>query len=525
VTPSLREQFFAFDDALAARGVPPLTGWWRGGIGRWLDAYERGQVLELIACVGRGASKSTAMYKLALFFTLFGAFQIPPGERHFAIVLSRLKEEAAKGISIIAHWLTLLGVPHHLAGDVIELDQMPRGIRVVAASVAATSGWRAYFVAKDERSKWPASGVEEREAEEIDASAGAMTATHAFAPLVSFGSAWGAFGGFYDAVRAGSDAGRVVLGPAPTWIAAPHITEESTRKKERLESRWRREYACEFQESTEESFFPVALIDRARRATEGDLLPESGTGYTAAMDPSLGRNSWTLVVVGHRQDGYRRRASIVVAREWRMPMGSHFDMAEMMERVARVVRPYTDEVLTDQYHGESLAAIADRLELGITVTVDKPSQAERIERYESLLTRLSDDEIELHAEPLLRRDLISVKRRYTPSGFIVHLPESHGGRHADFAPSTILALSKTKEGGADWSDPSFVERFTEALHGGGRSKSKGPKFYVCADGQTREAQDGSQLARWFPRQPATFSGSCTEEFRDAVARYRAQYGV
>src|SRR5580698_9546552 len=98
---TLRRRFMQFDDRLAAHGVPRLTKWWRDGIGEWLDAYEQHQTLELFACVGRGAAKSTALYKLATFFSVFGDFTIPPGERHFAIVLSRLKEEAGKGIGII----------------------------------------------------------------------------------------------------------------------------------------------------------------------------------------------------------------------------------------------------------------------------------------------------------------------------------------------------------------------------------------------------------------------------------------
>jgi hypothetical protein len=522
--PSLRDQFIAFDNALAALGVPPLTAWWRDGIGRWLDAYESAQVLDLVAAVGRGAAKSTAMYKLALFFTLFGPFAVPRGERHWAIVLSRLKEEAAKGIEIIAHWLTLLGVPHHVAGDVIELDQMPRGIRVVAASVAAASGWRAFFVAKDERSKWPDAGVEERVAEEIDTSASAMTATHALAPILSFGSAWVAFGGFFDAVKAGSDAGRVVLGPAPTWVAAPHITEADCRRKERVESRFRREYACEFVETTEESFFPVSLIDRARRAAEGDLPPERGTSYVAAMDPSLGRNAWTLVIAGSVQDGHRKKTSIVLAREWRMPSGQHFDMADVLARIARIVGPYADTVYTDQFHGESLAVIAERLELGITIRVDKPTAAERIERYESLLTRMSDDGIELHADPLVRRDLLSVKRRFTPGGFVVHLPESPGGRHADYVPAIVLAVANEDgASGVSWAEA--LEGWARGGYQDGPPKQAKLRFFTCADGYTREAQQGSMLARWRPNQPTQFSESCSEEFIEAVAQHRAQYST
>lgn len=160
----LRARFLAFDDRLASLGVPPLTPWWREGIGEWLDAYEAGGVLQLFACVGRGAAKSTALYKLALFFALFGDVAVPPGERHYAIVLAF----EGRGSEGDRHHLALVqlarGVAHRVSGDVVDLGSLPRGLRVVAASVAATSGWRAFFVGKDERGKFEGSGVDEFDA-------------------------------------------------------------------------------------------------------------------------------------------------------------------------------------------------------------------------------------------------------------------------------------------------------------------------------------------------------------------------
>ncbi len=534
---SLRARFLEFDDALAAHGVPPLTDWWRAGISAWLETYQSGHVLELWAAVGRGAAKSTALAKLATFFTLFGDFAIPPGERHFAIVLSRLKEEAAKSIATIHGWLNLLGVAHHLAGDVIELDDLPRGIRIVAASVAAASGWRAYFVGKDERSKWPASGVEEREAEEIDTSASAMTATHDWAPVLSFGSAWGAFGGFYEAVTSGNDAAKFVLGPAPTWIAAPHITEASTRRKERDPSKWAREYACEFQESTEESLFPVTLIDRARRREPADIEPERSVEYFAAMDPSLGRNAWTLAIACRRTVGERPKASIVLSREWRSPAGGHFDMIAILTEITALVSPYTNAIVTDQFHGETLAAITQRLRLGVTLEVDKPTATERLERYESLLTRLSDDEIELPSDRRVRSDLLSVKRKFTPNGFTIHLPQTGDGRHADHAPSITLALSRVTP------MPSWMEAMTALEARGGllfatRQRKEGDAvpveesrlFYGGIDERfclEVAGERGVAFFTWGDRGPS-FSVGASESLRKRILDYwtdRFPHGV
>ena len=281
---SLRAEFLAFDDKLARLGVPPLTAWWRAGIGKWLDRYERDHVLELWACVGRGAAKSTALYKLCLFFTLFGDFAVPVGEVHYGIVLSRLVSEAGKGIAIIDRWLTLLGVEHRLANDVIELLHLPRGIRVVAASVAGASGWRAFFVGRDERSKWGFAGAETIDADEVDTSSSAMSASHPFAPQITTGSAWGMAGSFFETITAGSDEGRVVLGPTPTWIAAPHISEESTRRKERNHKRWLREYKCVFSALTSDVFDPEQ-IDRIFGWDE--RLRSTRFGGTAKWSPPI----------------------------------------------------------------------------------------------------------------------------------------------------------------------------------------------------------------------------------------------
>ncbi len=296
---SLKDKFLQLDDFLAEKGVPKLTSYWRDGIGEFLDSYEAGKALELVACVGRGSAKSTALYKLGLFFALFTDAVVPPAERHYAIILSRLTVEAGKGIQIISRWLTLLSIKHRLAGDVIDLDGVPRGIRVVAASVAATSGWRAFFVGRDERSKWGASGLDEMDADEVDTSSMAMTATHARAPVVSVGSAWGAFGGFYDAVMHGTTEERIVLGPSATWIAAPHITEASCRKKEKDVRRFEREYACRFQSGSVGALDVEQMRACVRELKQGTTLR---SGYELVIDASGGKNDafvasiWAWVV-------------------------------------------------------------------------------------------------------------------------------------------------------------------------------------------------------------------------------------
>ncbi len=196
-----------FAEATAFYGHPTAREWW--------------------ARCGRGGSKSTVIYRIAENETLFGDWTITPGERHWATIKSRSKEEAAKALGIIAADFTVLGVKHQLAGDTIEIADAPRGIRVVAASVAASSGWRSYLDANDEISKWPTDGATAVDAVEVISSGRAMTVTHPLARRLYFSSAFGVTGPHFDHIEAGTNASCVVS-IAPTWIANPSITEEQT---------------------------------------------------------------------------------------------------------------------------------------------------------------------------------------------------------------------------------------------------------------------------------------------------------
>jgi len=433
----LRARFLALDDRLAKLGVPPLTSWWREHVGGWLDAYETGGALEFWACAGRGSAKSTAIYKLALFFAVFGDFAVPVGEKHYAIILSRLKEEAGKGVAIIDRWLELLAVPHHLAGDVIEFDAAPRGIRVVAASVAAASGWRAFFVAKDERSKWAASGIEERDGDEIDTSAAAMTATHERAPVVTVGSAWGDSGSFYDAIAAGTTGERAVAGPAPTWVAAPHVSEESTRRKERDPKRWAREYACQFQAGVS-----AALDSEAVEAASVAGVPPDYLKSTRVMllDPSAGAaDTFAFAVVGwaHAPEGgppgHMLEFAHVDGIERAVARGITSD--RVVDHIANVARAHgVSTIHADQFERFALAsAFASRGIRYVSHAWTQPRKEAAVQRARAWLS----DRCVAFRHERMKRELLAFEERLAPSGSLVFRGRSGG--HDDYAMLLVLA--------------------------------------------------------------------------------------
>ncbi len=425
---------------LERSGVPPLSPYWRCQAERF---YQHPTARLMVECVGRGGDKSRTSTLMAIAEVLAGDFRVPPGERHYFTHISENRDEAAKTLAIIESYLRILHVAFTRAGDTIELAELPRGFKVLACRVGAVSGWRCIGWTADEAAKWDDQGADP--AGEIIASVKAMSVTHPTARGRMFSSPLATLGHFYENWHAGDTADQLA-GQAASWIANPSITEEQTRKLERDPIKHLREYGAVPTEGSEESLFDAALLDRAQRATVGNVAPETGVEYVAAMDPSLGRNAWTFAIGGLRVVDGRRKASIVLAREWRSPKGSKpLDPAAVLRSIAGICAAYrVRRVWTDQFHGESLASIASRTQLGIDVVVDKPTSSQRLERYEGTHTRLLDDGVELPRDPQVRSDLLAVRRRVTSgaNSFTITMAVSADGRHADYAPSVVLCLSQ-----------------------------------------------------------------------------------
>jgi hypothetical protein len=454
---------------LARAGVPPLSPYWRGECERF---YLHPTARLLVECVGRGGDKSRTSVIMAIAEVLAGKFTIAPGERHYFTHVSENREEAHKTLAVLEQYLRILKIPATPSGDIIELENMPRGFRVLACRVGAVSGYRCIGWTGDENAKWNSAGSDP--SHEIVSSIKAMSVTHREARGRIVSSPLATFGHFFEVWKRGDLADQLV-GHAPSWVANPSITEEQTHALEGDPRKHAREYGAVPLEGHEESLYDPGLIDRARREEPGDVAPEPGQICFAAMDPSLGRNAWTLAIVGKRVVRDRTKASVLLAREWRAPRGQNLDPAAVLATVDALCRPYAVErVWTDQFHGESLASIAQRMRLSIQIVVDKPTASERLERYESTLTRLLDDSLELPHDRQLRADLLAVRRQVTKGSdaFTISMAVTSDGRHADYAPSVVLALAQMDrrvagQGILDW----MAEQAARAT--GGPSTSEG----------------------------------------------------
>lgn len=417
---STRTEFERFDRELASLGIPPLSPWWLETVGRFLDDYDAGRSLELWCCVGRGGAKSTALYKLALFQALLGDFQIPDDERHYAIVLSRLRQEAEKGLAIISSWLRKLGVEHRAVGDTLDLVGLPRGIRVTSANVSAASGWRAFFIGCDEFAKWRSEGALDIDADEVLSSARAMMATHPRGMVMVASSPWMAEGTFFKAIQLGDTEGRTVPPATPSWIANPVITEADTRRRETNARRWRREYAAEFVDSFEAGFFPseaiAACTDVARAPTP--LAPPAGVrGFVVAIDPAFSFDRFAVAIV---HAAWSRTGPVIVVDYIgtidppTRGMSLSPDRAVALVAALRRAWPGGAEVHSDQFAAQPLAERF--MSKNTFLRIEPWNQTNKLERFTLVRSLMVDGRIRLPDCMATRKELGSFGLKSNPSG-------------------------------------------------------------------------------------------------------------
>jgi hypothetical protein len=263
------------------------------------------------------------------------------------------------------------------------------------------------------------------------------------AQVVNIGSPYAPFGPAFDQVNThwGKPSQRIVVVRAPAWVMNPvWWTPERVAKSKEKPDVYRTDCAAEFA-TPEEAMLSVDLLDRATRAEPRVLPAEVGCSYVAAVDPATRGNGWTLSVATRKG----RKKIICRAEEWRGSRSEPLNPAVVLKEIAIILRPYfpgreSIPVLSDQYMGDALKELARQA--GIALLQVTTTSEERAEAWLAIRTRLEMGEIELPPVPLLRSDLLHLRKRATVSGISVELPDTGDGRHCDHAPTTMLVLKR-----------------------------------------------------------------------------------
>ena len=271
------------------------------------------------------------------------------------------------------------------------------------------------------------------------------------------GSPWSPSGDVYSMVERGwarpSEHMVVLRGQGP-MLNPQWWTPDRCAKLEAADPvAYRTDVLGEFADPESGLLNPVAIY-RATRDRPLELAPERGAEYHAAVDPSEGTsggNGWALAIVQRmvearapthwfeqrtseapEQQGARFRVMLV--REWR-----GLSPAACWREIAAICLAFgIRRARTDQYAASANVDLA-RMH-GLQLEVDKASAASKLSDYTDLATLMHGDRIELSPDPVLRRDLLNIKRRVTQGASTIVLPRTGDGRHCDLASALCAAI-------------------------------------------------------------------------------------
>jgi hypothetical protein len=269
------------------------------------------------------------------------------------------------------------------------------------------------------------------------------------AQIWDIGSPWAPYGPAYEMVQQhfGKPTEQLVVvrgdGPSMNPVFWTPAQVEIAKKNP---DAYRTDCLAEFA-TPEQALLSAEVVETCTRKTPIALPPEAGCVYSAAIDPATRGNGWTLVI------GTRKRAKkkvIVRAEEWRGSRSAPLNPAAVLKEIAAILGPYrVNAIKSDQHMGDALRELARQQEVEFPDGSKHPllllqvttSTDERAEAWLAIRTRLELTEIELPPAPLLRSDLLHLKKRSTTAGMLIDLPLTSDGRHCDFAPPLMLVLA------------------------------------------------------------------------------------
>jgi hypothetical protein len=263
------------------------------------------------------------------------------------------------------------------------------------------------------------------------------------AQAIWIGSPWAPFGPIYDTVVEchGHPSPSVVVirgtGPAlnPKWWTPERVAQMQANPKD--QQAYQTDVLGEFADP-ETTLITASELESVTRTLPLELPPQEGWHYVAAIDPATRGNAFTLVVLTCRPDGVR---SVVLARQWCGSKVAPLSPDYVFREISSVLRPYRVEVVaTDQFSVDANRDLARRH--GLHLYERAWNQANKLEKFDGLRLAIADRGVELSPCPVLRADLLSVRRRVTQTGVSIELPHTSDGRHADYAPALAMALGE-----------------------------------------------------------------------------------
>jgi hypothetical protein len=230
---------------------------------------------------------------------------------------------------------------------------------------------------------------------------------------------------------------RVLVVHGPTLAMNPSFdpaTIEEIRKRDPDTAA--REFDAQWLDASA-SLLGGALVDACMRQGAPKLDWREGYRYSAFMDPASRGNAWTLVIATRDAS---HKTIVVLARQWVGSKTSPLSPKAVLSEIARLCGAYNTQcVVTDQYSGDAYREIAR--EFGLLLIIDTITEAKRNQLYLALAVAFADGTVEIPADPLVRSDLLGIKKLATQNAVTYRLLRTPDGRHCDFAQPLAMAVA------------------------------------------------------------------------------------
>jgi hypothetical protein len=291
------------------------------------------------------------------------------------------------------------------------------------------------------------------------------------AQLLAPGSPWAPRGPIYDATTKAfgkpTEHLVVIRAPGPVMNPVTWTPEECAKAKEQDVESYITDVLGEFADPSS-AFLSSAELAAVTRKEPITAPRDADMSYAAAMDPAARGNGWTLVIAG-RKTMLGGRVQVVVARvrQWQGSPLAPLDTKKVLLEVRDECYAYgVTTAWQDQHSYDAHASIGN--EIGLNIEQAEANKEQHDARYEDFRARVRSrvqpvppvtvgpvelppqvPGIELPPDPVMRADLLAIRKKVTTRAMTFDLPTTADGRHADYAPAVVLAVAKAVEE-VDW---------------------------------------------------------------------------
>lgn len=268
----LPDKFQWLNSELESAGWPAMSDWWTKNLGRvyfsnWImrerlfqpNKQRRGGVWR----VGRRGGKSSSICRVAVYESIFGEHDVPPGDIGIYAIISAERPQAKERISTIKKICDVIDAKGKEYTESFEFKDRNRAIRAYTASITSVVSFTCIGGMCDEMAIWRDTDTGTNPAKEVIASLKPSTAGLPNAMLHYVSAPWSTLDEHHKAFTRGTQPDQLAF-YAPTWVARPTLTEDETHLLEPDESSWMRAYKAIPLASDETKFFNAELIEQAR---------------------------------------------------------------------------------------------------------------------------------------------------------------------------------------------------------------------------------------------------------------------